>query len=60
MMSESFRVTWARELGERQLGGVPLAVEREACEDLVMAEHRPDGLDAFGLHGAEAEVRKWS
>ncbi len=31
------------ELGERQFGGVPFAVEREAREYLVMAEHRPGG-----------------
>ena len=45
-----------REFRKRQLGHVPFAVERETREDLVMAEHRPGVLDAFGLHGAEPEI----
>ena len=44
------------ELGKRQFGRIPFAVEGEAREDLVMAEHRPGRVDALGLHGAEPEI----
>ena len=44
------------EFGEGEFRHVPFAVEGEAGEDLVMPEHRPGVVDAFGLHGAEAEV----
>ena len=44
------------ELRERQLAHIPFAIEREAREHLVVAEHEPGGLDAFGADGAEAKV----
>ena len=44
------------ELGDGQLGDVPLAVRGEAGEHLVVAEHRPDVLDPLRPHGAEPEV----
>ena len=45
-----------RELGERELRNVPLAIEGKAREDLVQLGHQPGVLDAFRLHRAGAEI----
>src|SRR5258708_18970664 len=37
---------------------MPVAVEREACENFVELRHQPDVLDALRLHGARAEIAK--
>src|SRR5262249_37856527 len=45
-----------RELRERKLRDIPFAIEGEAREDFMQLRHQPGVLDAFGLHGAFAEV----
>ncbi len=44
------------ELGEREFGHVPFAVEGEAREYLVMAEREPGVVDALRLDRAGAEI----
>jgi hypothetical protein len=44
------------ELGERELGHVPFAVEGEARENLVVAEREPGVLDPLRLDRAGAEI----
>jgi hypothetical protein len=44
------------EFRERQLTYVPLPVEGEACEHLVMAKRQPGMVDALGIDDAEAEI----
>src|SRR5262249_28526458 len=46
------------EFGKRQFGGVPLAIECESRENLVMAEHRPGCIDGLGLDGTGTEITK--
>ena len=46
------------EFRERQLGRIPLAVEGEAREDLVVAEREPGEIDALRAHEPRSQVAK--